>query len=293
VSSAWSWFVIIGTLGSLAALIWLLLANRKTSGEETTGHDYDGIQELDNPLPMWWVGMFYLSIVYALGYLIWYGGLGNIPSAVGWTSHDQWQQEVDRHDKRFAPLYANLASMSAEQLQADRVAQQVGRRLFINNCSSCHGITAEGGFGFPNLTDNEWIWGGGFDDIKRTILNGRIAVMPPWGAALGDEGVNDVTQYTLSLAGLDHDPDHDPDAATRGKTRYDTLCVACHGPDGAGNPMLGAPNLSNDIWLYGRSADEIAFTIRNGRNGNMPGFADVLGEQKAHILAGYVDGLSN
>ena len=287
-SSAWSWFVIIGTLGSLAALTWLLLANRKTSGQETTGHDYDGIQELDNPLPMWWVGMFYLTIVYALGYLIWYGGLGNIPSAVGWTSHDQWQQEVDRHDNRFAPIYANLAAMSAEELQADRVAQQVGRRLFINNCSSCHGVAAEGGSGFPDLNDGEWIWGGEFDDIKRSIQHGRIAVMPPWGAALGDEGVIEATQYTLSLAGLDHDQN----AAARGKTRYDTLCVACHGPDGAGNPLLGAPDLSNDTWLYGNSADDIAFTIRNGRTGNMPPFADILGEQKVHIVAGYVDGLS-
>ena len=242
-SSAWSWFVIIGTLGTLIATTLLLLANLKTSGEETTGHDSDGIQELDNPLPMWWVGMFLFTIVYAVGYLIWYPGLGNITGIAGWTSLDQWQQEVDQHDARFAPTYARLGNMTAQQLRDDRVAQQVGRRLFINNCSTCHGVTAQGGFGFPDLTDGEWIWGEGFDAIKQSIMNGRIAVMPPWGAALGDSGVAEVTQYTLSMAGRDHDQE----AALRGKSQYDILCVACHGPEGGGNPLFGAPDPFPDL----------------------------------------------
>jgi cytochrome c oxidase cbb3-type subunit 3 len=287
-SSAWSWFVIIGTLGSLIIAALFLLANRHTSGSEDTGHDYDGIKELDNPLPMWWVGMFLLTIVYAVGYLVWYPGLGNVEGAAGWTSIDQWQEQVDRHEERFAPIYARLAAMSPEELAADRVAQQVGRRLFLNNCSSCHGVTAQGGFGFPNLTDDEWIWGEGFDKVKHAIRNGRNGIMPPWGAALGDQGVADVTQYTLSLSGQDHDAE----AASRGQTQYNTLCVACHGADGKGNALLGAPDLTNDIWLYGGSADQIAFTIKNGRNGNMPSFADVVDEEKAHILAGYVTSLS-
>lgn len=287
-SSAWSWFVIIGTLGSLVLIAALLFGNRKTSGEDTTGHEYDGIQELDNAMPMWWVGMFVLTILYAVGYLIWYPGLGNVKGAAGWTSLNQWQGEVEQHDTRFAPMYAKLSAMSPEELAEDRIAQQVGRRLFINNCSTCHGVTAEGSFGFPNLTDGEWIWGSGFANVKQAILGGRVAVMPAWGAALGDDGVADVTQYVLSLATREHDQA----AAARGKTRFDTLCMACHGMDGTGNPMLGAPNLTNDIWLYGGSADEIAFTIRNGRNGAMPSFATVLGEEKAHVLAGYVSGLS-
>ncbi len=287
-SSAWSWFVIVGTLGSLIVFAVLLFANRRTSGGEDTGHDYDGIKELDNPLPMWWVGMFVLTIVYAIGYLVWYPGLGNVQGTAGWTSLGQWQAEVDRHDERFAPIYARLAAMSPEELASDRVAQQVGRRLFLNHCSTCHGVTAQGGFGFPNLTDGEWIWDSGFDKVKHAVLNGRNGIMPPWGAALGDQGVADVTQYTLSLAGREHDAE----AAQRGQAQYNTLCVACHGADGSGNPLLGAPNLTNDIWLYGGSADEIAFTIKNGRNGNMPSFADVLDEQKAHILAGYVTSLS-
>ena len=287
-SSAWSWFVIIGTLGSLIGAAIFLVMNRHTSGEETTGHDYDGIQELDNPLPMWWVGMFLLTIIYAIGYLVWYPGLGNIKGTAGWTSIDQWQDEVDRHEERFAPIYTRLAAMSPEALAADRVAQQVGRRLYLNNCSTCHGVTAQGGFGFPNLTDGEWIWGEGFDAVKTAILNGRIAIMPPWGAALGDEGVANVTQYTLALAGLEHNAD----MAAAGEAQYNTLCVACHGLEGEGNPMLGSPNLNNNVWLYGSSAEEIAFTIRHGRNGNMPAFNDILGEEKAHILAGYVTSLS-
>ncbi|MGE0620997.1 MAG: cytochrome-c oxidase, cbb3-type subunit III [Pseudomonadales bacterium] len=287
-SSGWSWFVIIGTIGSLVAFLALLIGNRKTSGDETTGHDYDGIQELDNPLPMWWVGMFVISIIYAVGYLVWYPGLGNIEGIAGWTSEGELNEAEERHEARFAPIYNQLASMSPEELAEDRVAQQVGRRLFLNNCSTCHGVNAQGAFGFPNLTDDEWIWGEGFDNVKQAVLGGRVAIMPPWGAALGESGVADVTQYVLSLAGRDHDAA----AAGRGETQYNMLCVACHGMDGAGNALLGAPNLANDIWLYGGSADQIAFTIRNGRNGNMPNFADVLGEEKAHILAGYVVNLS-
>jgi cytochrome c oxidase cbb3-type subunit 3 len=283
-SSAWSWFVIIGTIGTLVAAAAFLVANRTTSGQETTGHEYDGIRELDNPLPLWWVGMFLVTILFAAGYLVYYPGLGNIEGVGGWTSANQLERDSDRHDERFAGLYADLAALSAADLAADRTAQQIGRRLFLNNCAGCHGVTAQGGFGFPNLTDGEWIWGAGFDNVKQAILNGRVAVMPPWGAALGDQGVQDVTQYTLSLAGRDHDAE----AAARGKTQYDSICVACHGPTGAGNAALGAPNLNNDVWLYGGSPEEIAFTIRNGRNGNMPAFGDQLGEDKAHVLAGYV-----
>lgn len=286
-SSFWSWFVVIITVGSLVWTLYLLFNNRRVSGNETTGHDFDGIQELDNPLPMWWVGLFVATVIYAAGYLIYYPGLGNFEGASGWTSLDQWQEEVDRHDARFAPLYTGLAALSDAELAADRRAQQVGRRLFLNNCATCHGVTARGTFGFPNLTDDESIWGSGLTDIQQTILGGRIAAMPPWGTALGDAGVADVTQHVLSLAGREHDAA----AAQRGAAQYQMFCVACHQADGSGNPLLGSPNLNNDIWLYGGSADEIAFNIRHGRNGNMPAFADILGEEKARILASYVRSL--
>jgi cytochrome c oxidase cbb3-type subunit 3 len=231
--------------------------------------------------------MFIATVIYAGLYLTYYPGLGNFKGVSGWTSVDQWQEEVDRHTERFAPLYASLAALSEDALTTDRRALQVGRRLFLNNCATCHGVTARGTFGFPNLTDNEWIWGGEFSSIQQTITTGRMGIMPPWGAALGDSGVADVTQHVLQLAGREHDQA----AAARGAAQYQMFCVACHQADGSGNVQLGAPNLNNDSWLYGSSADEIAFTIRHGRNGNMPAFAELLEADKVRILAGYVRSL--
>lgn len=287
-SSLWHWFVVIGTLASLAIFLVLLFNNRKTSGEATTGHEWDGIQEYDNPLPMWWVWMFVISIVFALGYLAWYPGLGNYDGISDWSSAGEVQRAQEAHEARFAPLYAELASLDEAALHDSRQAMQVGRRLFINNCSTCHGVNGRGAFGFPNLTDSEWIWGEGFGNVKTALNNGRQAAMPSWQAALGDQGVQDVTQFVLSLSGAEHDAE----AAARGEGQYRTFCVACHGPEGKGNPALGAPDLTNDIWLYGGTAERIAYTLRNGRNGNMPSFSDVLSADQRHVLAGYVTSLS-
>jgi cytochrome c oxidase cbb3-type subunit 3 len=287
VSTFWSLFIIIGTLATLLGTLWLLLANRTSTTplDKSTGHVYDDIEEYDNPLPRWWVGLFMASLVFAGIYLIYYPGLGNFRGLGGWTSKGQLAQEVADKDARFAPLYARLAAMTPAELAADQQAQQIGRRLFINNCALCHGINAQGAFGFPNLTDDEWIWGAGFDAIEAAITNGHNAAMPSWQAALGgDAGVNDMAQYVLSLS------NHATDAAAaaRAAPKFQMFCVACHGNDGKGNATLGAPNLTNDIWLYGGTADAIAFTIRNGRNGMMPAFKDVLGRDKVHIVAGYV-----
>jgi cytochrome c oxidase cbb3-type subunit III len=288
-STAWSLFVIIGTLGSIAGTLWLLFANRKASPQQTTGHNYDGIEEYENPLPRWWIGMFVATIVFGCAYLVYYPGLGNFAGVGGWTSQQQVARDMAEKEARFAPLYARLAAMTPEQLAQDQQAQQIGRRLFLNNCQVCHGINAQGGFGFPNLTDNDWQWGGSFDDIVATISHGRTAAMVPWEAALGgDAGVNDMAQYVLSLSG------HATDAAAaaRAAPKFQLFCIACHGPEGKGTPALGAPNLTDDTWLYGGDADTIAFTIRNGRSGQMPAFIDVLGPDKIHILAGYVKELS-
>lgn len=287
-STLWHWFVIVGTLGSLVFFLFLLFGNRKTSNEDKTGHVFDGIEEYDNPLPMWWVWMFVLSIVFAFGYLIYYPGLGNFPGTAGWSSAGQVTREQAAHDARFAPLYAELAALDESELHQSRQAQQVGRRLFINNCSTCHGVNARGAFGFPNLTDDAWIWGAGITNVKTAITQGRQAAMPGWESALGEQGVDDVTQFVLSLSGADHDPD----AAGRGATPYATFCVACHGPDGTGNPVLGAPNLTDADWLYGSTADRIAYTVRNGRNGRMPPFQDILSADQIQVLAGYVTSLS-
>ncbi len=287
-SSVWHWFVVIGTLGSLAFFLALLYGNRKASSDATTGHDFDGIEEYDNPLPMWWVWMFALSILFALGYLAWYPGLGNFDGASDWTSRDAMQRDQAAHDARFAPLYAKLAALDEASLHDSRQAMQVGRRLYLNNCATCHGVNGRGTLGFPNLTDEEWIWGSGLANVKTALNNGRQAAMPPWQAALGEQGIADVTQFVLKLSGAGHDVD----AAARGATQYQSFCVACHGPEGKGNPALGAPNLTNDIWLYGGGAEQIAEGLRNGRNGRMPAFNEVLSPDQIHVLAGYVTALS-
>lgn len=288
-SSFWHWFVILGTLGSLVFFLALLYGNRKTSSDATTGHVYDGIEEYDNPMPMWWVWMFVLSIVFALGYLVWYPGLGNFDGVSGWSSDEALEAAQEAHEERFAPLYAELAQLGEGELHDSQQAMQVGRRLFINNCSTCHGVNARGSFGFPNLTDQQWLWGSEFDTVKTTISGGRNAAMPGWQSSLGDRGVSDVTQYVLALAGRDHDGD----AASRGESQYNAMCVACHGAEGKGNSAMGAPDLTNDIWLYGGTAERIAYTIRNGRQGRMPAFDDVLSADQIHVLSGYVTSLSN
>lgn len=287
-SGGWHWFVIIGTVASLVGCLWLLFSNRSTSGEKTTGHVWDGIEELDNPLPMWWVWMFVGTVVFAVGYLIWYPGLGNFAGVSGWTSTSQFEEAAQAHEARFAPLYRELAALSPDELLENRQAQQVGRRLFINHCTACHGVGGGGGYGFPNLTDDEWLWGEDFAAIKQTILGGRSGIMVPWGAALGEDGVQETAHYVRQVAGLEHDSE----LAEAGSKHYATFCVACHQADHTGNQLLGAPNLVNDSWLYGNSLEEISFTIRHGRNNNMPAHADILGEEKAHILAGYVNSLS-
>ena len=288
-SIGWSIFVIVGTLGSLAWALWLLLSNRtkSTTTGETTGHDFDGIQEYDNPLPLWWVGLFIATIVFAGLYLVYYPGLGNFAGIGHWTSQTQWRHDVDANNAEFAPLYERLAAMREADLHANHQAQQIGRRLFLNYCSSCHGMRARGGFGFPNLTDAEWQWGADFDSVRTTIRGGRTAAMPPWGPALGDQGVSDMAQYVLSFSGTSHDAA----AAQRAAPQFQTLCVACHGAEGKGNPLFGAPDLTNDTWLYGKDADAIAFTIRNGRSGQMPSFEAVLGGARVDIVAAYVSGL--
>jgi cytochrome c oxidase cbb3-type subunit 3 len=289
VSTFWSIFIVAGTLGSLLWALWLLLSNRTQpkSTVETTGHEFDGIEELDNPLPYWWVGLFVVTIVFAVGYLLYYPGLGSFAGFGRWTSHQQWQTDVDTKNAQFAPLYQRLAAMNEAELRQSTEAQQIGRRLYLNNCASCHGMRARGAFGFPNLTDAEWQWGGDFASVEATVRDGRIAAMPAWGPALGDAGVADMAQYVLSLSGAPHDDA----AAARAAPQFQTFCIACHGPDGKGNAALGAPDLTNDVWLYGDDADTIAFTIRNGRNGTMPNFATMLGEDRIAIVAAYVSGL--
>ncbi|MDK1022856.1 MAG: cytochrome-c oxidase, cbb3-type subunit III [Gammaproteobacteria bacterium] len=289
-STAWSWVVIIGSLGSILFFYVVLQLNRQTGKEsgETTGHIHDGIEEYDNPLPAWWYWLFVLTMIYGVGYLIWYPGLGNFPGIADWTSVGELETDQEASRARYEPLFAKYRQLPVAEIYKVPAAVKMGQRLFANNCSVCHGSTAAGGFGFPDLIDDVWTWGAEASTIKQTILHGRKAAMPAWGTVIGDQGIRDVTAYILSL----NNREADPDAVAQGETLFGNFCIACHGPEGKGLPALGAPDLTNGIWLYGNSRSRIEFSIRNGRNGEMPGFKHKLGENKAHILAGYVYGLS-
>ena len=285
-----SWFIIIGTLGSLVAFAMILHLNRKTSQQpgESTGHEYDGITELDNPLPAWWYWGFLLTILFAVGYLIYYPGLGNWQGVGGWSQINQLKEHQVAAEARYGPLFEQYRTTPLEQLAVDAKAQKMGRRLYINNCAVCHGATGEGSFGFPNLTDTEWQWGGTDEAITATIAQGRNGFMIPFGEILTREQVLATVDYVISLSGNPQSSDVDG----VGASTFATFCASCHGTDGAGNTALGAPDLTNDIWLYGGSKQRIEHIIKNGRNAQMPAFADRLGEARVHILAGYVRSLS-
>ena len=286
-ATEWHWFIIIGTALSLGFFLWLLFSNRQTDGG-TTGHEWDGIEELDNPLPAWWVWMFVITIVFAVGYLAFYPGLGNFAGTGEWSSAKEHDLAGAAHRERFAPLYTRIAGLSPSEFAADKDAMQVGRRLFINNCATCHGVNASGAPGFPDLSDDHWIWGGNHQDILTSISNGRQAAMPPWGSALGDSGVTQVANYAMSLAGFEHDPNQ----AAEGAQKFQVFCVSCHGVEGKGNPLMGAPDITQGQWIYGTDLTSVATTISLGRNGAMPAFGEILGEERVKILAAYIASLS-
>jgi len=290
-ASIWSYWIIILTTITLVGITWILFANRKREqqpADKTTGHEYDGIEEYDNPLPAWWFYMFFITIVWGVGYLIVYPGMGNYAGAIGWTQVGQYDREVAAAEQKYRDMRDRYLAMPVTEIASDPAVRKMGMRLFANNCAQCHGADAAGAYGFPNLTDSDWIYGGEPDTIKTTLLNGRQAAMPAWGSIIGDQGVADVTEYVLSLNGRDVDPTK----AKAGAAVFKTYCVACHGEDGTGNRTLGAPNLTNGIWLYGGTAEQIAQTVRAGRNGKMPAFKDTLSEDKIHILTAYVYGLN-
>ena len=298
-TSFWNWYVVVLTSGTILAITWLIFATRKGQRSDTTdqtvGHVYDGIEEYDNPLPRWWFMLFVGTILFAVVYLVLYPGMGNWKGILpgydgGWTSTKQYDREIVKADEKYGPIFAKYAAMSIEDVAKDEDALKMGGRLFASHCSVCHGSDAKGAHGFPNLTDDDWIWGGEPATIKATILNGRIAAMPGWEAALGNEGVKNVTGYVRSLSGLKNPEGLDLEA---GQQSYNTMCVACHGPEAKGNPLMGSPNLSDRIWLYGSSFAQVQQTIRYGRNGQMPAQADFLGNDKVHLLAAYVYSLSN
>ena len=299
-TSLWSWYISILSLGTIAALTWLLFATRKgqrpDNVEETTGHSYDGIEEYDNPLPRWWFMLFVATIIFALGYLVLYPGLGNYKGILpgyedGWTGVNQWKKEMAKADEQYGPLFAKYAAMPLEEVAQDEQALKMGSRLFASNCSVCHGSDAKGSYGFPNLTDNDWLYGGDPETIKTTILHGRQAAMPAWKDVIGEEGVKNAAAYVRSLADLKQPEGIAVDLAA-GQKIYQTNCAVCHGPDGKGLQAMGAPNLTDRVWLYGSSFAQVQQSIRHGRNGQMPAQEAFLGNDKVHLLAAYVYSLS-
>ncbi|MBL4835445.1 MAG: cytochrome-c oxidase, cbb3-type subunit III [Pseudomonas sp.] len=290
-SNFWSGYIIVLVLIMLGLTLWLLFATRKgqrpEETEETVGHSFDGIEEYDNPLPRWWFMLFLATIVFSVIYLILYPGLGKFPGVLGWTQESQYEEEVADAREQFAPIFANFADMPVEEVAKDPDALRIGQRLFAINCSVCHGSDARGAFGFPNLTDNDWIWGGTPEQIRTTLNQGRQAAMPAWLAVIGDDGVRSTAAYVRKMAGLDTEGVD----TTLGAKVFNTNCVACHGPQGKGNELIGSPNLTDDVWLYGSSLVQIQQTLRYGRNGNMPSQAH-LGEDKLHMLTAYVYSLS-
>ncbi|WP_027910391.1 cytochrome-c oxidase, cbb3-type subunit III [Pseudomonas sp. URMO17WK12:I4] len=301
-STFWSWYITLLTLGSLVALFWLLFATRKGERKNTTdqtmGHSFDGIEEYDNPLPRWWFMLFLGTLIFAAGYLALYPGLGNFKGLLpgyedGWTQVAQWEREVAKADAQYGPIFAKYSAMPLEQVAQDEQALKMGGRLFATYCSICHGSDAKGAVGFPNLTDENWRWGGDAETIKTTILNGRIGVMPAWGQVLGDDGVRNVAGYVRhELAGLPLAEGSNIDLE-QGKQLFSTTCVACHGPAGTGMAALGAPDLTHPSgWIYGSSLPQLQQTIRYGRNGQMPAQEHYLGNDKVHLLAAYVLSLS-
>jgi cytochrome c oxidase cbb3-type subunit 3 len=284
-------WIIVLTSVTIAGITWILFANRKReqqSADKTTGHEYDGIEEYDNPLPAWWFYMFVLTIVWGVGYLVIYPGMGNFAGVLGWTQVGQHDRAVTAADEKYRAMRDRYMALPVAEIASDPAVRKMGMRMFGNNCAQCHGADARGSYGFPNLTDKDWIWGGTPDAITASITQGRQGTMPAWGSIIGDQGVADATAYILSINGREADAAQ----VEAGEKVFQTYCVACHGADATGNPAMGAPNLVNGIWLYGGNAEQISHSIRAGRNGVMPAHKDTLSEDKIHILAAYVYGLS-
>lgn len=300
-SAFWNYYIAGIVAVSLLALAYLLKSQsvvkvKKGEKVETLGHVWDGdLQEYNNPLPRWWIGLFYLTIVFAIGYLVLYPGFGNYAGTLGWTQEGQYQAEVKAVNAEVKPLYDKYLQKDLAAIAADPEAQKMGQNLFLTYCMQCHGSDARGAKGFPNLTDHDWLYGGTPEKIVETVNNGRQGQMPAFGAAFGEEKVKDVANYVLKLAGRKEGQgpgDYDAIRSVRGKATFDQVCVACHGGDGRGNQALGAPNLTDKVWLYGGTKATIMETITNGRKNYMPAWKEFLGEGKVHLLAGYVYGLS-
>jgi cytochrome c oxidase cbb3-type subunit 3 len=292
VSEFWSSYIAVITVLSIVFCLFLLFVNSKKppkTADNTTGHVWDGdLREANNPLPRWWSGLFVITILFAAVYLWLYPGLGAHAGAAKWSAHGQYDAEKSALDAEMTPLYAGFLKQPVTALIGDPQAKAIGERLFLANCAQCHGSDARGAKGFPNLTDADWLYGNAPEQIIQTLAKGRNGIMPPMGAAVGGAAeVEQLAQYVLSLSG----GSSDPVKAELGKPRF-AVCAACHGPDGKGNQAIGAPNLTDKIWVHGGGLQQVIAMINNGKNNLMPAWEDKLTEGQIHVLASYVLGLS-
>ena len=295
--STWVMVLVVLNLGiSFFLFVWGPRAKIPTLADGTTGHvwAHGVLREGMHPLPLWWIVISFGLFFAAFGYLFLYPGFGGSPGSLGWTSHGQLASETAANQQRLDASMQRFAKLPIEQLAADRDAMAMGAVLFADNCAACHGHDGRGNqlLGAPKLTDGDWLYGSDGKTILTSILDGRQGVMPPWGAAVGAEGVQNLAAYVLGLSVPPHDADSIVRAAD-GKKLFATSCAACHGADAKGNQALGAPNLTDDIWLYGASPSIVEATIRDGRNGHMPAWRDRLGEDASRVLAAYVYSLSH
>ena len=294
VSGFWGYYIAAVVLLGIVWCLWLLFSQRKwlvtrSAEVKDTGHVWDGdLRELNNPVPRWWTMMYVIMCLFGLGYLVLYPGLGAFDGSLGYTSAQEVRQDQADLNAQVKPVYEKFAKMDIPSIAADVEARVIGQRLFLNNCAQCHGSDAGGSKGFPNLSDRDWLYGGEPADIRTTILQGRAGVMPAFAHLSGVEQ-SDVANYVRNMAGLAADQLK----SARGAEVFKANCAACHGGDGKGNPAMGAPNLTDKVWLYGGSEASIIETIAKGRNGMMPAHQEILTPEKVHLLTAYVWGLSN
>jgi cytochrome c oxidase cbb3-type subunit III len=292
IAPGWSIFIgVLTALSLLACLLLLFVASRRKvmAGDNSTGHVWDeDLREMNNPLPLWWMVLFVITVLFAAVYLVLYPGLGGYPGTLAWTSSGEQNDDNAAAQAAMQPLYARFESMTAAELAREPQAMGIGERLFLNQCAACHGSDARGSKGYPNLTDADWLGGSSLDDIKKTISEGRIGVMPALAGTVGTaDDQRNLAHYVLSLSGSAHDAV----AASLGRPKFAT-CAACHGPGGQGNVALGAPNLADQVWLHGWGEAAIMSIVAQGKTNIMPAQAARLTGPQVHVLAAYVLSLS-
>jgi len=294
-SNFWEWYIIVPTVLGILAMFWMIrwlsVGHRPKPEQqvETMGHVWDGdLEEYNNPLPRWWLNLFYITLFFGIAYLILYPGLGSFKGLLGWTSRGNYEQEMQQAQEKYGPIFEQFQNVPAPALAADDEAFRIGERMFSNYCATCHGADARGVRGFPNLRDSQRLYGDSPEKIHESIAKGRQGMMPAWENTLSEEQIFDVAEYVRQVSGRAADSV----VASRGKKVFEQNCAACHGADGAGNQQIGAPDLTNDIWLYGGSQKQIIESIRDGRQGRMPPHGEFLGDAKIHLLVAYILGIS-